>query len=177
MARPSTYKKEFANQARQLCVASLAVNYSAIGKLLGVSRETVRHWAVQTENRTDQFQKDFAEALNSARQEIDASEAASLAKVKKAMIKRACGFRFQTTKEEQSGTGEKITCKKTKQKNYQPADSKAAQLVLGNIGPEEDRWYSKQSSKIEGSLDLHVDGLERVMQEVAGSGYQLPNND
>ena len=146
------------------------ISDSLIAKLVcgGVSAETVRKWRTAVPGRESEYKPAFAAAFKACREAVDADE------IKRSMVDRARGFTSRkVTREAVEDKDGKTKMVITKDERTTVAgDVAAARLVLNNIGNTEDRWNTSNKQEIDGSLQ--VDGLTELLNQMDGSGKQLP---
>lgn len=121
MARPTNYRKEYAEQARQLCL--LGSTDKQLGDFFGVSEQTINTW----KNKYPEF----LESIKEGKLIADAKVVASL-------YKRALGFEYN---EIELRTDDKTKSKRVTKKMVVP-DTTAIIFWLKNRQPE--YWRDKQ---------------------------------
>lgn len=139
LGRPSPYRKEYVEQARQL--ATFGATDIEIADFFGVSDRTIYRWADQ--------HKDFCQALKLGRDEVDE-------RVQRSLYHKATGYSFEA---------EKIFCDKgrvtrVKYREHVPPDTTACIFWLKNRRKAEwrDRQPEEQSS---------ADSIVSLLQEIA----------
>lgn len=133
MARPSKYRKEFAEQATKLC--RLGATDADMAEFFGVSESTINNW------KNDH--PEFLEALKSGKVEADATVADRL-------YQRAIGFQHEDVKVFMH-EGAPVLVPLVK--HYAP-DTTAAIFWLKNRRP--DLWRDKQDIEHSGELPVLV---------------------
>lgn len=125
--RPSTYDPANMDDAARL-EAATGKDDAAIAKALRISASTLRNWRLQHES--------FAQALQEGRDRWNVTA------VEESLIKRAQGYKYTETTQEDSDKGSKIYT----HHKHMPPDTRAAQFVLTNRAPE--RWKMKQEMEV-----------------------------
>ncbi|MGO4326745.1 terminase [Cupriavidus sp. 2TAF22] len=124
MARPSSFKPEFAEQARKLTL--LGATNDELADFFGVSTATLRKWSA-----------DYPEFLLA----IKMGKSLADANVAERLYQRACGFEHDDL--DIRVVGGKI--RKTKIRKYYPPDTAAAFIWLKNRQPA--KWRDKTDPK------------------------------
>jgi hypothetical protein len=143
------------------------ISNAALGKFLGVSKETVRKWLDRAGN---DFKEEFCKAVNEMQTRLNAGD------IKRSMIEKARGYTQVKTicelREDDDGE-EKMKVVKT-EKVIMSGDVAAAKLVLPNIEKgRTDAWDVKDKSE----MDMTGDLLIKLSEEIDGSGRQLPEDE
>jgi len=136
MARPTSYKPEYAEQGRKLCL--LGATDDDLAEFFGVSQKTINTWKKQF--------PEFLQSLKSGKGVADAEVASSL-------YKRATGYEFDEI--EIRGTDEKKTIRKTK-KHIAP-DTVAAIFWLKNR--QKGKWRDKNEIEHSGNVSKTISEL------------------
>ena len=149
MARPSSYKPEYAEQAEKLCL--LGATDKELADFFGVSEQTVNNWK--------KSEPEFLESLKAGKIAADRDVADKL-------FQRATGYEWE---EEQAV---KIKVGQYEEKveivtvlRAVPPDTTAAIFWLKNRRPKQ--WRDKVEQDINHGVQ---DSLAEVMREVAGRG-------
>ena len=124
--RPPTYKKEFAEQAKKLCL--LGATDESLADFFGVSTTSIYNWK--------NAHPEFVEALKEGKDIADATVAQSL-------FNRACGYKTKEAKI--ASVDGKITDIVEVDKHY-PPDSTAAIFWLKNRQPKV--WRDRVEQKV-----------------------------
>lgn len=195
--RPTEFNEKYIKNAKKFCrngtcvhLKTLTPNFSELGSILGVSRETVRFWAVETEGKEDRFKPEFAAAIK----EGIAFFAKKLPAIKKAafdvLVDRGTkNLEFESTKtvEEKiikvnpdTGEEKEEETKKVKTEvstTTMAADPKIAEKLYNLLSDDEDKIVDVQRRKVEHSGEIKMSPLEKLAQEIDGSGQQLPGDE
>lgn len=147
MARPSSYKPEFAEQARKLCL--LGATDAELADFFGVSEQTLNNWKTA--------HPAFLESLKMGKAQADADVADRL-------YQRAMGY---------SHLAEKIlvvagTVQREQYTEHYPPDTTAAIFWLKNR--KKAAWRDKQD--VEHSGEIKVSPVQELLAEVEGSTLQ-----
>jgi len=146
MARPSSYKPEFAEQARKLC--QLGATDNELGDFFGVRRETIWAWA--------QKHEEFSNSLKAGKDAADERVAQSL-------YHRAVGYTFDSEKVFQH-QGEVV---RAPIKEHVPPDTTAMIFWLKNRRPHE--WRDKREIEHSGAIDFN-NASDEELARIAGVG-------
>ncbi len=155
MARPLTYKPEFAEQARKLCL--LGATDVDLGDFFKVRRETIWAWSQRFE--------EFSNALKAGKSAADE-------RVVQSLYHRAVGYTFDSEKVFQF-QGAVV---RAPVREHVPPDTTAAIFWLKNRKPEE--WRDKREIEHSGAIDLASitdDELARIASE-GSDGIAAPPN-
>lgn len=133
--RPPKYKKEFAEQARKLCL--LGFTDKELADFFCVSEQTVNAW-----------KKKYPKFLESTKEGKNIADA----EVAEKLFYRAKGYEHEEDKVFNNG-GEIITYRVTK---HYPPDTQAASLWLRNRQPK--KWRDTQNVNVTHSLEDLVVG-------------------
>ena len=137
--RPTSYRKEYAEQARKLCL--LGYIDDELGDFFGVSKQTINAW-----------KKDHPEFLDSIMRGKDVADA----DVAEKLYKRALGYTHKSVK---IFNNEGVPMKVEYTEHY-PPDTQAASLWLRNRQPN--KWRDKQDIEHGGQITT-VRRIERVI--------------
>jgi len=146
MARPSSYKPEFAEQARKLC--QLGATDNELGDFFGVRRETIWAWA--------QKHDEFSNALKAGKDAADERVAQSL-------YHKAVGYTFDCEKVFQH-QGEIV---RAPIREHVPPDTTAMIFWLKNRRPQE--WRDKREIEHSGAIDFN-NATDEELARIAGVG-------
>lgn len=146
MARPPSYKPEFAAQAEKLCL--LGATDNELGDFFGVRRETIWAWGQKYE--------EFSNALK-------AGKAAADERVAQSLYHRAVGYTFDGEKVFQF-QGEIV---RAKVREHVPPDTTAMIFWLKNRRPDE--WRDKREIEHSGSIDI-ANASDEELARIAGVG-------
>ena len=119
--RPTDFKEEYIDQALIVCADDGYTN-AKLAKLFSVTARTISNWLKEI--------PEFKEAVQTGKDEFDCE------KVKKALNKRAVGFRYTETTKEYDSENNLVSTKKVS-KLVVP-DTKACDMWLCNRNPN--RW-------------------------------------
>lgn len=128
MARPTKYKKEYNEQAYELCL--LGYTDKELAKYFEVNKDTIQKWKKKY--------KEFSDSVKAGKDAADG-------KVAKSLYKRALGYMYDETIKEVENGKLKVTKVVTKE---QAPDAGAALNWLKNRQPE--KWRDKQDLQISG---------------------------
>lgn len=132
--RPTKYRKEYCDQAAQLC--ALGATDVQLAAFFKVSEVTINAWK--------KTQPDFLKSLKGAKDNLDS-------KVERSLFERAMGFAHTDTKfATHDGM---ITDTKEFMKHY-PPDVTAMIFWLKNRQP--DKWRDKIDHEVEFTGDIHI---------------------
>ena len=149
--RPTRYRKEFAEQARKLCL--LGATDRDLAGFFGVSEQTVNAWK--------QRHREFLESIRAGKDLADADVAERL-------YERAMGYSHDAVKIfADAKTGDKHVVEYRK---HYPPDATAARFWLTNRQPE--RWRNKQDVEVEPS-----DALTDLLQSIDGRTKAIGGDD
>lgn len=129
MARPSSFKPEFAEQAEKLC--KLGATDKEMADFFGVSEQTINAWK--------QAHPEFLESLKKGKMLADANVADRL-------FSRAMGYSHDAVKIAVKPGGEHAIIPFTE---HYPPDTTAAIFWLKNRRP--DQWREKQTTELTGA--------------------------
>lgn len=149
MARPSSYRPEFAEQARKLCL--LGATDKDLAGFFNVSEQTVNAWKGA--------HPEFLESLKDGKERADAMVAERL-------YRRALGYEHPAVKifaDPKSGAEQIVDYTE-----IYPPDTTAAIFWLKNRRP--DLWRDKQDVEHSGQVNV----LGQLMQAVDGRTRDLP---
>jgi hypothetical protein len=161
MARPSSYKPEFAEQARKLC--QLGATDIELGDFFGVRRETIWAWS--------QKHEEFSNALKAGKEAADE-------RVTQSLYHRAVGYTFDSEKVFQF-QGDIV---RAPTKEHVPPDTTAMIFWLKNRRPQE--WRDKREIEHSGAIDFNnatdeelarIAGIGRAGASVAETGAKKPH--
>lgn len=144
MARPSKYKKEFAEQARKLCL--LGATDKSLAEFFEVTESTINKWKVD--------HKEFSESIKRGKEIADAEVASKL-------YHRATGYEHAED-DIRSVNGEIVITPTVK--HYAP-DTTAAIFWLKNR--QKDQWRDKQDHEHTGKDGGPIETKELSDNEVA----------
>ena len=144
MARPSKYKKEFAEQARKLCL--LGATDKSLAEFFEVTESTINKWKVD--------HKEFSESIKKGKEIADAEVASKL-------FHRATGYEHPED-DIRSVNGEIVITPTVK--HYAP-DTTAAIFWLKNR--QKDQWRDKQDHEHTGKDGGPIETKELSDNEVA----------
>lgn len=145
MARPSSYRTEYAGQAEKLC--KLGATDKQIADFFGVSEQTVNNWK--------QAHPEFLESLRSGKEMADANVAASL-------YQRAMGYSHEAVKIAASPSGEHIAVPYVER---YPPDTTAAIFWLKNRRP--DLWRDRHTQEISGPNGGPIETVAKIERVIA----------
>lgn len=145
MARPSSYRTEYADQAEKLC--KLGATDKQIADFFGVSEQTVNNWK--------QAHPEFLESLRSGKELADANVAASL-------YQRAMGYSHEAVKIAASPTGEHVAVPYVER---YPPDTTAAIFWLKNRRP--DLWRDRHTQEISGPNGGPIETVSKIERVIA----------
>lgn len=131
MGRPTKFKPEYIKQARKLCV--LGATDKNLADFFEVSEDTINEWK--------KVYPLFSESLNEGKQETDA-------RVEKALLKRAEGYKRTIERLDKEGTP--VKCEEEL-----PPDPTSMIFWLKNRKPKE--WRDKQEVNHEGGISITFD--------------------
>lgn len=141
--RPTKYKAEYPNIVFEY-LSQTGAGKAKIAKLLKVSRETVYDWMRENKKFSDSMAKGLDEYNNLA--------------IKKALIKRAVGFRYtETTKESKDGKTLQVT--KTIRKMVIPDVSA---IKHWQVNRDSENWADKK--EFDGKLTIE-DAINAITDE------------
>jgi predicted DNA-binding protein YlxM (UPF0122 family) len=146
--RPTDYKPEYAQMA-QYCIEDSGFSMFKLAKLFKVTRSTIYRWI--------EFQAEFSDAVKEGRRVYEGQ------KIHKSLVKRAVGFSYVETTQEDIN-GEMKTVKKVKK--YFPPDVAAIKHWQVNMDP--DNWSDKQRHELTG-LDALGEKLAKAHKRVEES--------
>lgn len=144
MARPSKYKKEFAEQARKLCL--LGATDKSLAEFFEVTESTINKWKVD--------HKEFSESIKRGKEIADAEVASKL-------FHRATGYQHPED-DIRSVNGEIVITPTVK---YYAPDTTAAIFWLKNR--QKDQWRDKQDHEHTGKDGGPIETKELSDNEVA----------
>lgn len=133
MARPTAYKKEYAEQARKLCL--LGATDVDLAEFFGVAKSTINLWKKK--------HPEFSDSLKKGKTVADAEVAESL-------YKRAIGIEYTETKVSTDGSKKKQEVTK----KFIPPDAVSAIFWLKNRQPS--KWRDKPFAEDEGEIATPV---------------------
>lgn len=145
MARPSSYRTEYADQAEKLC--KLGATDKEVAAFFGVSEQTVNNWK--------QAHPEFLESLRSGKELADANVAASL-------YQRAMGYSHEAVKIAASPSGEHIAVPYVER---YPPDTTAAIFWLKNRRP--DLWRDRHTQEISGPNGGPIETVAKIERVIA----------
>lgn len=145
MARPSSYRTEYADQAEKLC--KLGATDKQIADFFGVSEQTVNNWK--------QAHPEFLESLRSGKELADANVAASL-------YQRAMGYSHEAVKIAASPAGEHVAVPYVER---YPPDTTAAIFWLKNRRP--DLWRDRHTQEISGPNGGPIETVSKIERVIA----------
>jgi transcriptional regulator with XRE-family HTH domain len=145
MARPSSYRTEYADQAEKLC--KLGATDKQIADFFGVSEQTVNNWK--------QAHPEFLESLRSGKELADANVASSL-------YQRAMGYSHEAVKIAASPTGEHVAVPYVER---YPPDTTAAIFWLKNRRP--DLWRDRHTQEISGPNGGPIETVSKIERVIA----------
>ena len=152
MARPPSYKPEYAEQAAQLC--RLGATDAELATFFKVSTRTIYRWQAQY--------PEFCQALKAGKETADD-------RVERSLFHKAVGYTFESEKLFQNG-GKVIRAKTVE---HVPPDTTAAIFWLKNRRPEE--WRDRRDLNVRNLDDLteaelveRIRDLDRRIEAVAG---------
>lgn len=141
MARPTKYKKEYNEQAYELCL--LGFTDKELAEFFGVVESTINDWKKK--------HKEFSKSVNAGKEIADG-------KVAKSFYKRACGYSYDEITQE--GANGQMTVTKIVTKEVVP-DSGAALNWLKNRQPN--KWRDKKEMVVKS--DVTVNDLSKLTDE------------
>ena len=144
VGRPTSYKNEYAEQARKLCL--LGFTDSQLAEVFDIAESTLNLWKKKY--------PEFSESLWRGKQIADAEVASGL-------YQRACGFQHKDT-HISLHKGKVI---KTPIIKHYPPDTGAAILWLKNRQP--DKWRDQMNLNHGGQVDSPLSILARAVQGAA----------
>lgn len=144
MARPSKYKKEFAEQARKLCL--LGATDKSLAEFFEVTESTINKWKVD--------HKEFSESIKKGKEIADAEVASKL-------FHRATGYEHPED-DIRSVNGEIVITPTVK--HYAP-DTTAAIFWLKNRKKAE--WRDKQDHEVTGKDGGPIETKDQSENDVA----------
>ncbi len=144
MARPTKYKKEFAEQARKLCL--LGATDKSLAEFFEVTESTINKWKVD--------HKEFSESIKKGKEIADAEVASKL-------YHRATGYEHQED-DIRSVNGEIVITPTVK--HYAP-DTTAAIFWLKNRKKAE--WRDKQDHEVTGKDGGPIETKDQSENDVA----------
>lgn len=133
MARPTAYKKEYAEQARKLCL--LGATDVDLAEFFDVAKSTINLWKKK--------HPEFSDSLKKGKTVADAEVAESL-------YKRAIGIEYTETKVSTDGSKKKQEVTK----KFIPPDAVSAIFWLKNRQPS--KWRDKPLVEDEGEIATPV---------------------
>lgn len=148
MARPTAYKKEYAEQARKLCL--LGATDVDLAEFFDVAKSTINLWKKK--------HPEFSDSLKKGKTVADAEVAESL-------YKRAIGIEYTETKVSTDGSKKKQEVTK----KFIPPDAVSAIFWLKNRQPS--KWRDKPLVEDEGeiatpvSININVVGA-RIIDDI-----------
>ena len=132
IGRPSGYKEEYVQEARELCEAG--ATQAELAAHWGVSIPTLYVWG--------KFHRDFLDALRVGRGYADD-------RVEATLYQKATGYSRTEVTTEPDGTTKTVT-------THYPADTTSGIFWLKNRQP--DKWRDRREQDNTGTVTLHVTG-------------------